>query len=74
MVLRFGIARHAAELRNTPAICRKCNIHPVMLRVFEEEELMRAWWKAGPGSRRPMLTNEETVLIRFLRNNRTVAR
>jgi DNA topoisomerase-1 len=64
-----AVRKVAAELRNTPAICRKCYIHPVLLQVFEDEKLLHAWWKAGPGPRRRMLTTEESVLIRFLRGH-----
>ena len=64
-----AVRRVAAELRNTPAICRKCYIHPVMLQTFEDEELLQAWWQAGPGPRRRMLTSEESALIRFLRGS-----
>ena len=66
-----AVRRVATELRNTPAICRKCYIHPVILQVFENPELLQAWWKAGAGSRRRMLTSEESVLIRFLKSSVT---
>lgn len=53
----------ACELGNTPAVCRKCYIHPALLESFAQGELARL-----PRSRkRQGLKAEEAALARFLR-------
>ncbi|SDO70301.1 DNA topoisomerase IB [Pseudomonas jinjuensis] len=53
----------AAELGNTPAICRKCYIHPAIIEAFLAGEL------AGlrKARRRKGLSSEEATLLAFLR-------
>lgn len=54
----------ACELGNTPAVCRKCYIHPALLEGFAQGELARL-----PRSRkRQGLKAEEAALARFLRD------
>ena len=44
----------AAELRNTPAVCRKSYVHPLLLEAFEAGTLQAGWhanrsrWGSGP--------------------------
>ena len=49
-------------LRNTPAVCRKCYVHPAVIEAFEAGEL------AGelPPSRRSGLKSDEAMLAVFL--------
>jgi DNA topoisomerase-1 len=62
-------AKHVAEhLGNTPAICRKCYIHPAVLQAHLDEDLNQIWrdcQEAG-GPEAAGLTAEESALIRFL--------
>jgi DNA topoisomerase-1 len=41
-----AIAEVAARLGNTPAICRKCYIHPEILAAFLDEDKLTRWKKA----------------------------
>nr|WP_259295170.1 DNA topoisomerase IB [Paraburkholderia sp. DHOC27] len=58
----------ASLLRNTPAVCRKCYIHPVVIAAFEADELQ------GIGACRPRrgLRVDETAFATLL--TRTAAR
>jgi DNA topoisomerase-1 len=49
-------------LRNTPAVCRKCYVHPAVIEAFEAGELADAM----PASRRHGLKADEAVLAIFL--------
>lgn len=52
----------AAQLGNTPAVCRRCYIHPAVLEHYGEDRL-----RALPRSRaRKWLSVEEVALCRFL--------
>lgn len=57
----------AAELRNTPAVCRKCYIHPTVLAAWTAPELVKVWRRAlGRGSAIEGLNDEEAALVRYL--------
>lgn len=64
--LLSAVKEVAEELRNTPAICRRCYVHPAMLAAFEDDALHEAWCRACEGKKRPMLSGEESALLRFL--------
>ncbi|SAL70221.1 DNA topoisomerase [Caballeronia peredens] len=49
-------------LRNTPAVCRKCYVHPAVIEAFEAGELAEAM----PASRRHGLKTDEAALAIFL--------
>ncbi|MHA6493012.1 DNA topoisomerase IB [Pseudomonas borbori] len=52
----------ASQLRNTPAVCRSCYIHPAILEAFANGELAQL-----PRSRsRKHLNREEVALLQFL--------
>ena len=57
----------AAQLGNTPAVSRKCYIHPYILKAFEDEALLKQFLRetAKKKSERG-LTREESALLRFL--------
>jgi DNA topoisomerase-1 len=58
-----GTIREVAQLlRNTPAVCRKCYVHPAVIEAFEAGELARAM----PASRRHGLRTDEAALAIFL--------
>ncbi|MFJ4372712.1 DNA topoisomerase IB [Pseudomonas japonica] len=52
----------ARELRNTPAVCRKCYIHPALIEAFHAGELAGLRMAAA----RKGLREEESLLMRFL--------
>ncbi|SAL16892.1 DNA topoisomerase [Caballeronia arvi] len=52
----------AQLLRNTPAVCRKCYVHPAVIEAFEAGELAQAL----PASRRNGLKTDEAALAIFL--------
>jgi DNA topoisomerase I len=64
-----AVAAVAERLGNTPAICRKCYIHPAVLAAFESEELFVKWQKQRkPNGKGNGLTDEEQALLRFLQS------
>jgi DNA topoisomerase-1 len=57
----------ARELGNTPAVCRKCYIHPRVLEAFESPALLDRWTAAtAEGGTAAGLTIAEGALLRFL--------
>nr|WP_288465670.1 DNA topoisomerase IB [uncultured Pseudomonas sp.] len=52
----------AEELRNTPAVCRKCYIHPALIEAFHAGALADLRLAAA----RKGLRSEESLLMRFL--------
>jgi DNA topoisomerase-1 len=62
-----AVASVAAELGNTPAICRKCYIHPAVLAAFEDEKLFALWRKhAKANAAEADADAEERALLRFI--------
>jgi len=61
-----AIAAVAGRLRNTPAICRKCYIHPAVFDAYLESELGGPI-PAVPGSSRQTLRPEERALLALLK-------
>ncbi|SAL55341.1 DNA topoisomerase [Caballeronia cordobensis] len=58
-----GTIKDVAQLlRNTPAVCRKCYVHPAVIEAFEAGELAQAM----PASRRNGLKTDEAALAIFL--------
>ena len=61
--LVVGTIKDVSELlRNTPAVCRKCYMHPAVIEAFEADELAEAM----PALRRHGLKADEAVLAIFL--------
>ncbi|HEX2778512.1 MAG TPA: hypothetical protein VHM30_03365 [Gemmatimonadaceae bacterium] len=57
----------AAELGNTPTICRKSYVHPVLIeRYLEEGETIAERWRGGSRATGTNHTAEERALVRFL--------
>ncbi len=56
------VAEVAAKLGNTPAICRKCYIHPDILAAFTDGERLALWNKAFRASGEC----HESALLRYL--------
>lgn len=57
----------ADRLGNTPAVCRKCYIHPAVFQAFEDPA-MRERWEAARAEAKGIdgLEKEEAALLRFL--------
>jgi DNA topoisomerase-1 len=62
------------QLGNTPAICRKCYIHPSVLGAYQDRKLFDRWMAENKGVEPlPGLSPEETALLKFL-DRRSVPR
>jgi len=61
--IREAIACVAAQLGNTPAICRKCDVHPAVLSAFAEGALARATRKT---KRITTLSANEALTLKLL--------
>ncbi len=67
-----AVERVAARLGNTPAICRKCYIHPAVIAAFAEGRLIETLTiggrRAASGRSSPRgLGSDEAMVLRFLR-------
>ena len=59
----------AEQLGNTPTVCRKCYIHPAILKAFEDESLRQRFVKETAVKKRDSgRTHEESALLRFLKS------
>lgn len=57
----------AEQLRNTPAVCRKCYIHPGVLAAWTTPSLVETWRAAlAKASEIDGLNAEESALVRYL--------
>jgi DNA topoisomerase-1 len=56
----------AKALGNTPAICRKCYIHPAVLNAFQDPATFTLWQSAASHSDDAGLSDEEATLLTFL--------
>jgi DNA topoisomerase-1 len=63
--LSTAIKGVAARLGNTPAVCRKCYIHPAVIEAYESGTLT-AQMQSQPPTARRRLNAEETALLAFL--------
>ncbi|MGV3720307.1 MAG: DNA topoisomerase IB [Actinomycetota bacterium] len=55
----------AARLGNTPAVCRKCYIHPAVLEAFQDPEALPLL-ECAPESEHAGLPEQEAALLAFL--------
>ena len=57
----------AHQLGNTPAVARKCYIHPAVLEAYQDAALRSIWTRElGKQNGRKGLVKEESALLRFL--------
>jgi DNA topoisomerase I len=57
----------ARQLGNTPAICRKCYIHPAVLEGFLDEKKLALWkTTSAAAGERTGLSRHEVALLRYL--------
>ncbi len=67
-VLVAAIAVVAERLGNTPAVCRKCYIHPAILNAYQDEAEFDRWIAVSKSGDAPeRLSASEAALLRFLR-------
>jgi DNA topoisomerase-1 len=67
-----AIKRVSRQLGNTPAICRKCYVHPAVIAAFEEGAMVLeravASGQAKPGIDPTNLSGDESAVLRFLKH------
>ncbi|HYW29950.1 MAG TPA: hypothetical protein VE869_00490 [Gemmatimonas sp.] len=65
-----AVKQTAAALRNTPAVCRKCYIHPAVVEAFENPQLLDTWRAASRRAASAVrgLSAKEGALVRYLEN------
>jgi len=63
-----GVVKETAHiLNNTPAVCRKCYIHPDILKSYLDGFLFKAVEKSKPGRSEYSLNKEEKAVLRILK-------
>jgi DNA topoisomerase-1 len=66
-VIARAVESVSRQLGNTPAICRKCYIHPQVLEAYQNEALFGRWRTELAGAEaEDGLSREERALLRFL--------
>ena len=61
------VSEVAARLGNTPAICRKCYIHPEVLGAFLDEGKLALWKEVSlAATQHSGLRRHEVALLRYL--------
>src|SRR5207302_594133 len=68
--LNLAIGRVAKHLGNTPAICRKCYIHPAVMEAFLAAETI-AYEPAKSFGLPERMSLAETAVLAFLRRKRS---
>ena len=59
----------ASQLGNTPAVCKKCYIHPAILKAFDDQALLQRFVKeSAKKTKLAGLTREESALLRYLKS------
>jgi DNA topoisomerase-1 len=63
-----AVAQTAERLGNTPAVCRRCYIHPAVLDAYQDASLRRFYPATGPGqpSAADGLAADEVALLELL--------
>lgn len=69
-VIRAAIASVAAQLGNTPAICRKCYVHPEVLDAYVEGDLQRMCERSRKPKRIAGLSVDEALTLSILRKRK----
>ena len=73
-VVTKAVESVSKQLGNTPAICRKCYIHPSILAAYQDRKLFNRWTAENADvTPLPGLSPEETALLKFL-DRRSVPR
>lgn len=65
--LTAAVAAVAQQLGNTPAVCRKCYIHPAVLGAFTDADALENWASENASHQTiDGLDEQESALLRFL--------
>jgi DNA topoisomerase I len=62
-----ALARVAARLGNTPAVCRKAYVHPAVIETYLRDLHLSAANRASAASRADTLSREERIALRLVR-------
>jgi len=66
-VIARAVEEVAKQLGNTPAICRKCYIHPAVLLAYQDPALFERWKKElAKAEEGEGISKEEGALLKFL--------
>ena len=65
--IKTAICAVAELLGNTPAVCRKCYVHPVIIEVYLNRTRIAGLNGAGKGVKQPDLRAAERAVLKFLR-------
>jgi DNA topoisomerase I len=66
-VIARAVEKVARQLGNTPAICRKCYIHPAVLQAYQDPTLFERWEsEMAKAEGEDGLSKEESALLKFL--------
>ncbi len=68
--IREALARAARRLGNTPTICRRCYVHPAVVRRYLEGSPAGPGPGRGQGNGGPGLRPDEAAVLRFLERQR----
>jgi DNA topoisomerase-1 len=64
--IKIAISAVAELLRNTPAICRKCYVHPAVVEAYMDRTQIAGLNNAGKGSKHADLRAAERAVAKFL--------
>ena len=67
-----AVKETAGHLGNTPTVCRKCYIHPIILEAFQDDAMHARWLEASANPKKTAgLSDEEAALVQFLEAEQT---
>ena len=66
--IKTAICAVAELLGNTPAVCRKCYVHPVIVEAYFNRTQIKGLNGVGKGLRQPDLRTAERAVLKFLRS------
>jgi DNA topoisomerase I len=69
--IRTAISAVAELLGNTPAICRKCYVHPVIVEAYLNRTRIAGLDKSGKGLKQPDLRAAERAVLKFLHTRKS---
>lgn len=64
--IKQAVEAAASQLGNTPAICRKCYVHPAIFEAYEQGNLNTLELDSKLKSEHPLLSEEETFALKLL--------
>jgi len=64
----------SAALGNTPAVCKKCYVHPDVIAMYLDGSLPEALQRASRRKTKPGLRDDESAVLNLLRGERAASR